>query len=363
MNTKAIPHPSQFIDAKLTEDIRSLAVEAEKTGSLHPQQLAIIYKQKWFNLFVSEKYNGLQMALPEALHIEESLAWVDGSVGWTVTLCSGANWFIGFLQPELANIIFNKDTVCLAGSGRPSGTARIIESGYEITGFWKYATGSAHATAFTANCVIEDKGTIIQDKDGSPIIKSFLFLREEVILHNDWDCMGMLATSSNSFEVQQLRLHENRCFVIHGDFAFINEPVYQYPFLQFAEATLAVNMCGMAIHFMDLCQSLFNGRSENRNYIDTSLGCLNNAREELEHKRESFYIVIKNSWNECAQNNAVPAELLPGVSKQSKELATTSRRLVDELYPYCGLIAANNHSEINRVWRDLHTASQHSLLI
>lgn len=367
MNIKAIPHPLHFIDAKLTVAIRSLAAEAEKTGSLHPQQLAIIYKQKWFNLFVPEKYNGLQLTLPEALNIEESLAWVDGSVGWTVTLCSGANWFIGFLQPELANIIFNKDTVCLAGSGRPSGTARIIKGGYEITGFWKYATGSAHATAFTANCVIEDKGTIIQDKDGNPVIKSFLFLREEVILHNDWDCMGMIATSSNSFEVQQLRVHENRSFMIDGDFSFIDETVYQYPFLQFAEATLAVNSCGMAIHFMDLCEPLFIERAKNKNYnketINTSLSCLDRARKELEEKRQSFYIIIENSWNECVQNNAVAAELLSEVSKQSRELAATSRRLVDKLYPYCGLIAADNHSEINRVWRDLHTASQHSLLI
>ena len=367
MNIKTILHPSGIIDAQLTEAIRSLAPEAEKSGSLHPQQLAIIYRQKWFNLFVPEKYNGLQMALPEALYIEESLAWVDGSVGWTVTLCSGANWFIGFLHPELREIIFNNNVVCLAGSGRPSGTARIIEGGYEITGFWKYATGSAHATAFTANCIIEDKDTIVQDKEGNPVIKSFLFLREEVILYNDWNCMGMAATSTNSFEVQRLRVPENRSFTIDADFAFMDHPVYQYPFLQFAEATLAVNSCGMAMRFMDLCETLFFERAKNENYnketINISLGCLDKARKELEERRQSFYSVIEDSWNECVQHSAIAAELLPGVSKQSKRLAATSRRSIDELYPFCGLIAANKNSEINRVWRNFHTASQHPLLI
>jgi len=59
----------------------------------------------------------------------------------------------------------------------------------------------------------------------------------------------------------------------------------------------------------------------------------------------------------------IPPELLKDITKKSKDLAATSRRLVDELYPYCGLIAAKKSSELNRVWRDFHTASQHSLLI
>ena len=367
MNKKAIPHPSHVIGAKLTEAIRSFTAAAERTGSLHPEQLGIIYEQNWFKLFVSKNYNGLQMSLPEALKIEESLAWVDGSVGWTVTLCSGANWFIGFLNPELVNCIFKTDTVCLGGSGSTSGSARIIEGGYEITGYWRYATGSAHATAFTANCVIENNGTIMQNKEGSPVIKSFLFLREEVVVHYDWNGMGMQATSSNSFEVQQLRVHENRCFQIDRNFTFDDHPVYRFPFLQFAEATLAVNSSGMAIHFMDLCEPLFNERAKNKNYnkeaINVSIGCLHTSRKDLEEKRNSFYRAIENSWNECVHENSIAAEILSEVSKLSRELAATSRKLVDELYPYCGLIAANKHSEINRVWRDLHTASQHSLLI
>jgi hypothetical protein len=44
-------------------------------------------------------------------------------------------------------------------------------------------------------------------------------------------------------------------------------------------------------------------------------------------------------------------------------LVAVSRQAVDELYPYCGLYAAHEGSEINRVWRDFHTASQHSLLL
>lgn len=366
MKLHNISHPSQCIDHKLTGAIRSCSAKAEAAGSLQPEQLSIIYQNKWFKLFVPENYGGLQLSLPEALMIEEALSWIDGSLGWTVTLCSGANWFIGFLKPGIAKLIFNADTVCLAGSGRPSGSATITHDGYEVTGHWSYASGAAHATAFTANCVIEKKGSVLKDKDGDPVIKSFLFLRDEVVIHDDWNCTGMLATSSNSFEVQRVRVDENRRFVIDNKFAVINEPIYQYPFLQFAEATLAVNISGMAIHFTDLCEAIFMERVTNNNYnseINTiAITFLKNGQQALEDIRKLFYEAIQTSWLECAGNNTISLNLLDAVSKKSKELVSVSRTVVDQLYPYCGLIAANRHSEINRVWRDFHTATQHSLL-
>jgi alkylation response protein AidB-like acyl-CoA dehydrogenase len=359
-------HPSAFIPAEYTNAIRSTSAEAEKTGSLHPQQLSIIYAQQWFNLFVPKTMGGLQLPLPEALTIEEALAWADGSTGWTVTLCSGANWFAGFLNTETAGTIFSNSKVCLAGSGRPSGIATVTPNGYTITGRWHYATGTPHATAFTANCAIEKDGAILKKDDGSPLIYSFIFLKDEVTVYNDWNTTGMIATASYSFEVTQLQVPANRCFMIDAAHAVLQEPIYQYPFLQFAEATLAVNSSGMAVRFIDLCETLFDERRRQKNFTVTAIGImykkLENAKGEIQIAREAFYAAVQQSWNGFALHKNIGGNLPGKVSNTSRALAETSRRLVDELYPYCGLTAASQGTEINRVWRNLHTASQHSLL-
>ena len=109
----------------------------------------------------------------------------DGSVGWTVTLCAGAGWFIGFLNPELFSSLFNNRTLCIAGSGKSSGIARIIDGGYEVTGYWDYATGASHATAFTANCMIESNGNILKNEDGTTFVQPFLFFKDEVRIHEN----------------------------------------------------------------------------------------------------------------------------------------------------------------------------------
>ena len=388
---KELIDPFMILPAALTDRLRGLAGEAERIGHLHPDQLAIIYERGWFNLYVPRAYGGLELSLPEGLRIEEELAWVDGSLGWTVTLCSGANWFVGFLRPELARELFADRRVCLAGSGRPDGVARVIgeegagsdgpevepEDGpgegtgsyYEVTGSWKYATGAPHATAFTANCRIEKDGVLLENEDGSPVVRAFLFLREEVMIEEDWDVIGMIATASHSFAVRGLRVGEDRCFAIDGRAAFLPQAIYQYPFQAFAEATLAVNHLGMATRFFELYGEMEGVRG---------------ARERLGIVRETFYAIVQASWEECVRKSdgrprqrgadgpmegegddggaGISSELLTAVGEVSRRLAEESRRLVDELYPYCGLRAARPATEINRVWRDLHTASQHPLL-
>jgi hypothetical protein len=72
-----------------------------------------------------------------------------------------------------------------------------------------------------------------------------------------------------------------------------------------------------------------------------------------------LFKAVDVSWGKFT--NSSTGELL-AVSKTSRHLAITSRESVDELYPYCGLIAAATDTEINRVWRDIHTAGQHALL-
>ena len=319
-----IRHPSEFISKELVDTIRDTALEAEKLKRLHPSQLKIILEQKWFQLFVPKIYGGLELSLPEALRLEEALAWTDGSVGWTVTLCGGAGWFIGFLEQEIILDVFNGPGVCIAGSGKAAGTAKRVGDGYEITGYWDHATGANYATAFTANCIVE--------AEGEQVIQPFLFLRDEVTIHQNWNSMGMIATGSHSFEVSRLYVKSNRGFHIGGEYAKLPHPDYQYPFLAFAETTLAVNMSGMAMCFLDLCATLPH---------------LENAREKLEEARRLFY-------------EAVP--LLKDISLASRKLASAARHVVNEMYPCCGLRAADPDTEINRIWRNIHTAGQHSLL-
>lgn len=355
-----VAHPSKYIDPRHSAVIRSSATEAEQLGMLNAEQLAIAYTENWFRLLVPKVYGGRQITLPELVRLQEAISWTDGSTGWVVTLCSGAGWFGGFIDPEAAKNIFGSEYVCLAGSGAVSGTAEITEDGYLLNGTWNYASGAHHATHFTANCTITKNAVPVLNDDGQPLVLPFVIDKKDVTLLPTWKYMGMVATGSHSFQLSNVLAPARQCFRIDAKYAKVDGQLYRYPFLQLAEATLSVNLSGMAMHFIDLCRDIFEEKQHQPKLTPTQKKLLWQILDEqtqlLNPARSELFASVDTSWEDTTPGN------LRGVSQASRVLARMARVAVDALYPYCGLKAAAPDTEINRVWRDLHTAGQHSLL-
>ncbi|MGN7988354.1 acyl-CoA dehydrogenase family protein [Pedobacter sp. 22226] len=348
------------------EKVKTYAALSEEMGKLHPEILELAYQENWFKLFVPGVYGGPGKKLPEILRLEEELAEADGSLGWTVTLCAGAGWFAGFLNPELATEIFADREVCFAGSGAIGGVAVKTKTGYLLKGKWNYASGALHATIFTANCTLKDEnGEDILDENGTPEIRSFILTKEEVNILPGWSYFGLIATGSHAFEVKNLNVPENRTFQINQHIE-VADAGFDYPFLQLAETTLTVNSLGMTNHFIKLVEDAFYVRTGLKRYTDEQVlfftNELSSCKEEIQNLRAKFYSIFDASWNQLINNNKIEENTLTEVSSISRKLAHACWRTAARLFPYCGLEAAKKESEINRVWRDLHTASQHALL-
>lgn len=350
-------HSYPGLSHEIADIIRKDASEAEAQGRLSPEQLKLIYDQKWFHLFVPEEYGGLALSLPEAVRLEESIAYADGSVGWVVTLCGGAAMFIGYFDEELAKEIFTEPDVCLAGSGQANGSAKVINGEFEINGCWPYASGAPHATHFTANCII----------NGSQQIQSFIFKKEEVILHPNWKYIGLNATAGYSYSVKDLKIPANRTFKIDPNYARLSHPVYKYPFLQLAQTTIAANISGMCLYFFDLAKEILTNKKNTNTRTEAvknkGLQLFTTGKAEIQLLRKKFYAALDASWSSHVLNNIITTLQLYAVSQTSLHLAQQSRNLVNQLYPYCGLDAARTNTAINYVWRNINTASQHTLLL
>lgn len=360
MNT-LLQHPSAVLLPELVEQIRADAAQAEQKGVLTSRQTGLAVQQQWFTMLAPKVYGGLEKALPEVVRLEEAIAWADGSMGWVVTLCSGAGWFGGFMDAGFAATVFSDKNVCLAGSGAASGIAEITDKGYRVSGKWWHASGAPHNTVFTANCRLYKNGMPVMDDKGEPVIRAFAFLRKEVTIISTWHSLGLVATASDAFEVADLMVSSERMFHIDKDVTVTSGALYRYPFLQLAEVTLAANLSGMALHFMEEAAQLTQAKEKQSSGIAQQVYI--KAAAALDAARNLFYNVSDHSWEEQLLTGMVNDALLRQVSEAARALAVQSRIAVDQVYPWCGLAAADKRSVINRVWRDIHTASQHNLLL
>ena len=360
---------SSTLSPRDTARIARHAAQADTERWLHPVQQALIHRRGWLRMLAPRGIGGAELPLPEVVRLEEALATVDGSLAWTVTLCAGAGWFAGFLPPALARDIMATKRVCLAGSGAPTGFADREGEGWRIAGCWDYASGAPMATHFTFNAVLREGGQPLLDAAGNPAVSAFVIPAALVQIVPAWRSIGLRATASHSYRVQDQWVQADHAFAIDPARAHAQGPLYRFPFLAFAFVTLSANVAGMAAHFVALAEECiahrrnrFGGHGEPLIEVPAVRALLDRTRAELDAARTAFYGALDAAWTHAAAGASVDEAQAGELQALSMAWVNASRRAVDTLYPYCGLYAAREDSAINRVWRDFHTASQHALL-
>jgi indole-3-acetate monooxygenase len=357
-----LQHPLKVLDRASLDTIRQEAPVAIYEKKLTQNQLNLIYEQEWLRLFIPKRYRGLEMDLPQALQILEALAYADGSLGWTVNLGAGANLFAAYIRPSMSEQIFTDKRACIAGSGAMGGSATPEENGYRVRGHWKYGSGSSHATAFTANCKLPHNGKA----SDLPGFHSFVFFPDEVQVKDTWDSYGLQATASHDFAVEEQWLPEERTFSLLKPSPYEDGPLYRFPFMQFAEITTCLQLTGMAMHFLDEARSLL---MQKRDMAGESLkdnmkvqDMLAQSEAGLESARAWLYVLVQEAWQQSVSGNLPSDGVLRKTSLAVKHAAQAARESAEKIYPLTGMTVLSTETELNRCWRDLHTASQHTLL-
>jgi alkylation response protein AidB-like acyl-CoA dehydrogenase len=354
--------------ARDAQRIARHAAAADAARFLHPVQQALLHRRGWLKMLAPRACGGAELALPDAVRLEEAVAAVDGSMGWVLTLCAGAGWFAGFLPPATARAIIGTRRVCVGGSGAPTGHADLEGDGYRISGRWDYASGAPMATHFTLNAVLREHGQPLLDEQGAPRIRAFIVPAAQVRMVPSWGSVGMRASASHSYRIDGQWLHRDHGFTISPATATAEGPLYRFPFYSLAFVTLAANMAGMAAHFLQLARPAISRGKHSMTGLPLleapGVAALLAAREHaFTAARAQFYAALDRAWARVAAGAQLGAADVAGLQAASLALVAVSRQAVDELYPCCGLYAAHEASDINRVWRDFHTASQHSLLL
>lgn len=347
--------------------VREQAAECERRREFTPDILALLRGQGLFRAWIAHDFQGYELDLPASLRLFERAAWLDGSFGWAVTIGAGGGLFSATMDPRFARQVFAPADAVIAGSGSARGTAREAPGGFRVSGRWPYASGAQYATWFTASTVLcEPNGTPRRDAQRRPIFRAMTLERSQVRVLDTWNALGMRATTSHDFEVDDVFVPHGRTFDVLGD-SLVPGPLYRFPFLGIAETSFAAVALGVATHGIEAFRALaaekrlhYSGQPLHENAVARYR--IAEAETALSAVRQPFYDAVDVCWDGVSAGGTLDEATDARLTVASVAVAEAATRALDALYPLAGMPALFRDSEFGRCWRDLHTVAQHGLL-
>jgi indole-3-acetate monooxygenase len=199
----------------LTPLIEREAAQAESDTTTTPAVVDAMAAAELFWLLVPKELGGAEVSVVDALDVYEELAYADGSTGWSVmanatTSCLAAI----YTSDEASAAMFPSGAPGIhAGMLGPAGTARGVDGGYVVSGRYSFGSGCGHSTWFGAGVQeVDENGEPLNDEIGLPAMRVVFLPKDEVELKGNWDVLGLAATGSYDYVVDEKFVGEGFTF-------------------------------------------------------------------------------------------------------------------------------------------------------
>ncbi|MBX7435142.1 oxidoreductase [Mycobacterium sp. Y57] len=181
------------------------AASSEAERRVSEETLAALKNAGAFRLAVPRRYGGLETDLRTLLDVSAAIAESDGGPSWVTTLSNINAWATGLANTKTQDEVWagGPDTI-LAGVIAPSGRARKVPGGYQVSGSWAYSSASLHAEWAAGGVYLVDDDDQILDQGMVNIPKS------DFRVEDTWYVAGMRSSGSNTIVVEDVFVPEHR---------------------------------------------------------------------------------------------------------------------------------------------------------
>ena len=346
--------------------IRELAPRIERERRLPQELVDDLVRAGLMHLVIPRSLGGQECDPVLAAQAVEEVALADGSTGWCVMLAAQSGGFAGLVDQDVAREVWGNGGI-VAGAARPIGRAEWSESprGYVLTGRWPFASGSTHATWFSAEAPVFDGDTKRVDDAGNEVALAYLVPREEVTVHDTWDTTGLRGTASNDYAIDGAFVPEARAFHMMG--------APRHPWALYRAPALIFMNHGS--HALGIARAAVDGAREvattKRGWGGVPLSSMTRVQSTVaeavvlvESARHYLYAVATELWQRLldgASDDEV-APLRVRVRLAASHAATSSVRATDLLHAAMGATSIFTGNPLERQFRDIHTAAAHVMI-
>jgi len=343
--------------------IEGQAAEAEQARRLTTPVVSALIENGLYRALLPQSLGGAEAEPAIFMQIVEEVAKADASTAWCLGQCSVCAMIAAYLDHDAADEIFNAPPGILAW-GAINHEVTAVPGGYRASARWDFASGLRQASWLGAHVrIVEACGTPRLKPDGTPEVRTILFPIANATLHPVWDVIGLNATGTDSYSVDDLFVPD-RFAALRDEPSARRErgPLYRLPTNSVYSLGFAAVSLGIARATLDAAIALARGKTPagaapmRENSAVASLVARTEAN--LRAARAYLYATADEMWRDL-----VATETFSARHRSAVRLATTwtinqSAAIVGTAYHMAGATAVFRSNPFERRFRDMHAISQ-----
>jgi len=340
----------------LAPEIAGASDEIEQRRELPPWLLQKLINGRFFRMLQPRSIGGAELRPMSFAMVTEAIAAADASTGWVVCQNNGCSMSAAYLSPEVAREIFGPPTGILAW-GPPGAPfeAQPVDGGYRISGKWRFASGSHHATWLGAHMRVAGTGGKV---------RTMLFPKSSVTMHDIWHVVGLRGTGSDEYVVEDVFVPQNHSMSRDTAterredgllYRFTSNQLYSCGFggvgLGIARATIDA--------FLDLpATKTSRGASKPMRENNVVQSQVAQCEARWRSARAFLHTTWEQAWAHVEATGEQTMEDRAMIRLASTWAIQSSREVVNTLYHAAGSVAIFEDHPFERRLRDIHTVAQ-----
>lgn len=348
------------------EELRTRGDEIEKARRL-PRDLSDRFAHAGFyRTCVPSGFGGLESPVADTARVIETLAGGDASAAWCVFIGATSGSVIARLQPAVARNVFAKPETLICGTFAPRGRAERKGDAYRVNGRWQWGSGAQNADWILAGCMLYRDGELERTPSGTPRAHMVIVPAEQVRLLDTWHVSGLNGTGSTDFEIDEVIVPQERV-VGYLDVEPPPGPLWAFPQFGLLGMGIAAVTLGIARAAIDELVELAGGKKpagSRRTLAERASTQIDVARGEamLRSSRAFFYEAIEAAWDAAGRTGKLAVEHRRDLRLATTHAARTCAKIVDLMYNLGGGTSVYRTSPLQRMFRDVHVATQHMMV-
>ncbi|MGW7089799.1 acyl-CoA dehydrogenase family protein [Streptomyces sp. NPDC054871] len=317
-------------------------------------------------MWVSREFGGERASIETGSAVIQALAALDASVAWQMGVQGAIGRLSDYLPEATSAQLFRDHDGLVVGGVNPSGHAEQVTGGYQLSGEWAFASGSAHADWLVCAAFVTEHGEVRRTPQG-PETRMLFVPRADVEIRDTWYTVGLRGTGSNHFTVNDVYVRNE--FTVSGT-EMLRPPAardsraYPIGYYDFGPFTSASTALGIAQDAIDSFKSLAakktptgaTGTLAKSHVVQEKL-----ARAEIE--LHTARLLLNDTARQVTELGEKGGHSLTSLVRlTAAAVAEKAAATVDTAYNLAGASSVYATSRLERCFRDVHSAVKHITL-